>query len=51
MERELTNNTESPIQNVVFPIGVMVGVVGIGFTVTVVGVEVALHVPFETETE
>ena len=42
--------TEPPEQKVVMPLGVIVGVVGTGFTVTVVGVEVELHEPFETVT-
>ena len=37
--------TEPPAQNVVGPPGVMVGVAGIGLTVTVVGAEAALVQP------
>ncbi|MNE17549.1 hypothetical protein D3C80_1105340 [compost metagenome] len=35
--------TEPPKQNVIGPTGVMVGVAGFGFTVIVVGAEVALQ--------
>src|ERR1051326_7343934 len=39
--------TEPPAQNVVEPLGVIVGVAGFGFTVTVVAAEVALQpLPF-----
>jgi hypothetical protein len=43
--------TESPKQNVVGPLLLIVGVDGIGFTVTTVGVELAVHTPLETVTE
>ena len=39
-----------PEQKVRGPLAVIVGVVGTGFTVTVVGVEVALQKPLETVT-
>jgi hypothetical protein len=42
------NITESPEQNVVGP---LVVIVGGGFTVTSVGLEVALHKPFVINTE
>jgi hypothetical protein len=42
--------TLSPSQNVVGPPGVMVGVAGIGLTVTVVAVEGALEQPFVVTT-
>jgi len=45
------NVTDPPEQKVVAPLALIVGVVGVVFTVTVVGLDVALHVPFETETE
>jgi len=44
------NVTEPPAQKVVVPLAVIVGVAGIGFTVTVVGVEVELQFPLETVT-
>ena len=43
--------TESPEQNVVGPPAVIIGVVGIGLTVTTVAVDVSdWHVPLSTET-
>ena len=42
--------TEPPEQNVVTPLAVIVGVVGTGLTVTTVGIELAVHVPFDTVT-
>ena len=39
--------TDPPAQNVVGPPGVIVGVAGIGFTVTVVGADAALLQPPE----
>lgn len=47
---ELVNVTLPPEQNVVGPPAEMVGVAGIGFTVIVVPVEVAEHVPLLTVT-
>ena len=40
---DAVNSTESPSQNVVEPLAVMVGVVGIGLTVTIVAAETAEH--------
>lgn len=48
---ELVRTTSSPAQNVVGPPAEMVGVAGVGFTVTVVPAEVAVHVPLLTVTE
>jgi hypothetical protein len=45
------NTTDPPAQNVVTPPAEIVGVAGTGFTVTVVGADVAEHVPFDTVTE
>ncbi len=42
--------TEPPEQNVVTPLAVKVGAVGTGLTVTTVGIELAVHVPFDTVT-
>ena len=42
--------TEPPEQKVVMPLGVIVGEVGTGFTITAVAVEVELQEPFETVT-
>ena len=42
--------TEPPVQNARGPLAVIVGVVGSGFTVTVVATEVDEHDPFETVT-
>ena len=44
------NVTDPPEQKVVAPLAVIVGVAGIGFTVTVVGAELAVQVPLETVT-
>jgi phosphotransferase system IIA component len=44
------NVTELPEQKVVAPLAEIVGIVGTGFTVTTVGVELAVHVPFDTVT-
>ena len=41
---------DPPEQNVVTPLAVIVGVVGTGLTVTIVGAELAVHVPFDTVT-
>ena len=43
--------TESPSQNVVGPLAVMVGTEGIALTVTVVAVELAEQKPLSTVTE
>ena len=48
---EEVNTTESPAQNVVGPLAVMVGTEGIAFTVTVVAVELAEQKPLSTVTE
>ncbi len=45
------NVTEPPEQKVVGLLALTVGVVGAEFTVTNVGSEVELQLPFETETE
>ena len=42
--------TEPPKQNVVGPLALIVGVDGDGFTVTTVGVELALQLPLEAVT-
>jgi uncharacterized protein with GYD domain len=42
--------TEPPEQNVVAPLAVIVGTPGTVFTVTAVGIDVTLHVPFVTDT-
>ena len=42
--------TEPPEQKVVMSLGVIVGVVGTGFTITAVAVEVELQEPLETVT-
>ena len=42
--------SDPPEQKVVAPLDEIVGVVGTGFTVTTVGAELALHVPFDTVT-
>ena len=42
--------TELPEQKVAGPLAVIVGVVGTGFTVTTVGIELVVHVPFDTVT-
>jgi uncharacterized protein with GYD domain len=47
---EDVNVTEPPVQNVVEPLAVMVGVAGNGFTVTIVAAEVAEQDPLETVT-
>jgi len=44
------NVTVPPEQKVVAPLAEIIGVTGVGFTVTEVGVEVALQVPLETVT-
>ena len=44
------NVTELPEQKVAGPLAVIVGVVGTGFTVTTVGIELVVHVPFDTVT-
>jgi len=44
------NVTDPPEQKVVAPLAVIVGVAGIGFTVTVVGAELAVQFPLETVT-
>ena len=43
--------TEPPEQKVVAPLALIVGVDSAGFTVTTVGVELAVQVPFDTVTE
>ena len=48
---EEVNVTDPPAQNVVAPLVLNVGVVGDVFTVTTVGVELAVQVPFDTVTE
>ena len=50
VELDEVSVTDPPEQKVVTPLAVIVGVVGIGFTVTVVGIEPAVHVPFDTVT-
>jgi hypothetical protein len=45
------NVTEPPEQKVVGPPALIVGVVGTGLTITTVGVELDVHVPFDTVTE
>jgi phosphotransferase system IIA component len=50
VELEDVKVTEPPEQNVVTPLAVKVGVVGTGLTVTTVGIELAVHVPFDTVT-
>jgi hypothetical protein len=47
---EEVNTTEPPAQKVVDPPEVTVGVAGRGFTVTVVGAELAVQLPFDTVT-
>ena len=47
---EDVNVTEPPVQKVVGPLGVIVGVAGGAVTVTIVPALVELHVPFETVT-
>jgi uncharacterized protein with GYD domain len=42
--------TDPPEQKVVAPLALIVGVDGTVFTETVVGIDVALHVPLETVT-
>ena len=42
--------TLPPVQNVVGPPGVIVGVAGVGFTVTVVAADAALLQPLAVET-
>ena len=42
--------TELPEQKVAGPLAVIVGVVGTGFTVTTVGIELVVHVPLDTVT-
>jgi len=44
------NVTDPPEQKVAEPMTVIVGVVGTGFTITAVDVEVELQEPFETVT-
>jgi hypothetical protein len=51
VELEEVKTTEPPAQNVVELPAVMVGVAGKGLTVTTVAVELALQLPFDTETE
>ena len=50
-EAEEVNTTLPPEQKVVGPLALIVGVAGVGFTVTVTGVEVAVQVPLFTVTE
>ena len=47
---EDVNVTDPPEQKVVGPPALIVGVEGTGLTVTVTGLDVALHVPLETVT-
>jgi hypothetical protein len=47
---EDVKTTDPPLQNVVGPLGVIVGVAGGGVTVTIVPALVELQVPFETLT-
>ncbi len=45
------NVTEPPAQKVVGPFALIVGVAGAALTATTVGIDVALQLPFDTETE
>lgn len=47
---EEVNVTEPPVQKVVDPLAVIVGVAGVGFTVTSVAAEVAEQEPLKTVT-
>jgi hypothetical protein len=47
---EEVNVTDPPEQNVVAPPALIIGVEGMEFTVTTVGVELAEQVPFDTVT-
>ena len=44
------NVTDPPEQKAVAPLALIVGVVGVVFTFTIVGLDVALQVPFDTVT-
>lgn len=42
---EDVNTTESPVQNVVGPLELIIGTTGVGITITTIGDEVAIQFP------